>query len=515
MGGLKLPLTLALASWAAAAPSIERSSANNTDPLVGAWYFGGWFNCTTPGCYSHFQGYTPRGAPVADFFPAYPERTPLLGLYSDRVATVTAEVAAADAAGLDFFHVLFYDADGERDCGPNPDARLTPCLNAALAFMLNTSSVWAGTTGRLRFALAYSNDVDRARAGMFVGPAGRAEWLSRVGTWVRAMAHPRYLTVGGRPVFQVLIPDIFSSQCGGNATLAAELLQLLRDAGRAAGVGAPVIGGGWLPPSIAPGGAAAPLPHPDGYMRYAQTDVPCTGAPCDLARVPGAAPGDCMAACNATAQCVGFAAYAGNGTCVLKSSAGPGAPGLGDFYVRVLDDIPWEWRGTYNDAPPLCYAGPNRTDPGECPEYHNSWWPNATADGAKIFPYAECARFQAEARGNQSGDAVPYLPNVIAGFDPRPWEEQGPSFSAATRAEWTAALAQARDLVTDPANRVFGLPDATSPTGVRPAMSIYAWNELGEGGILMPTAGDGFMKLECVTAVFGRGTAGGGGRPSA
>ena len=112
--------------------------------------------------------------------------------------------------------------------------------------MLNSSSVWANTTGRLHFAIAYSNDVDRSRAGMFVGDAGRAAWLSRVPTWVRAMAHPRYLAVNGRPIFQVLIPDIFLSQCGGNVTLAQDLLELLRAAGRAAGVGAPLVGGGWL-----------------------------------------------------------------------------------------------------------------------------------------------------------------------------------------------------------------------------------------------------------------------------
>ena len=172
-------------------------------PLVGAWYFGGWFNCTGAGCYSHFQGFTPRGAPVPDFFVAYPERLPLTGKYDSLVDTVAAEVAAADAGGLDFFHVLFYDDDGEAGCGPNPDPRLSPCLDASLAWMLNSSAVWANAT-RMRFALAYSNDVDAARApGMFVGDAGRAEWLSRVGTWVAAMGHPRYLALSGRPIFQV------------------------------------------------------------------------------------------------------------------------------------------------------------------------------------------------------------------------------------------------------------------------------------------------------------------------
>ena len=113
--------------------------------------------------------------------------------------------------------------------------------------------------------------------------------------------------------------------------------------------------------------------------------------------------------------------------------------------------------------------------------------------------------YQAQARGNQSLNAVPYVPNVIAGFDPRPWEEEGPSFTFPTRAEWTAALTQARDLVSDPSNRVFGLPDATSPTGLQPALSIYAWNEYGEGGIMAPMRADAFMKLEVLAEVFGRG----------
>ena len=443
---------------------------------MGAWYFSGWFNAT-PGRYSHFSGFTPLGAAVADFFPYYPSRTPLLGMYTDAEATVAAEVRAADAAGLDFFHVLYYDDDGERDCG-------LPCLNSALAFMLNSTAMWAGVS-RMRFAVAYSNDVDRARGGMFVGTAGRAAWMSRVGTWVRAMAHPRYLAVGGRPLFQVLIPDVFLIQCGGNASLAGELLAALRAAGAAAGVGAPRVGGGWLNPAPARGGGgAAPRPHPQGYMLYPGTDVPCDASPCDLGRLaPGAAPPACMAACNATGGCAGFACYGGNGSCVLKASAGPGAPGGGDFYVRVPEDIPWEWRGTYNDAEPLCYAGPGRTNLGRCPEYENAWWPNATAGGAKVFPYAQVLRYQADARGNQSADAAPYLPNVVAGFDPRPWEEAGPSFTAPTRGEWAAALIQARDLVAAPGNRVFGLPDASAPNGVRGAISIYAWNECRQGGL--------------------------------
>jgi hypothetical protein len=108
-----------LAAAAAAAATAPVPLA--TSPLVGAWYFSGWFECFTPGCYSHFNGFTPRGQPLTNFFPAYPSRTPLLGTHTDKLATIEAEVHAADAAGLDFFHMLFYDSNGERDCGPNPD----------------------------------------------------------------------------------------------------------------------------------------------------------------------------------------------------------------------------------------------------------------------------------------------------------------------------------------------------------------------------------------------------------
>jgi hypothetical protein len=59
---------------------------------------------------------------------------------------------------------------------------------------------------------------------MFVGPAGQAAWQSRMRTWLRAMAHPRYLKVNGRPVFEVLIPDIFVAQCGGSVDAANALL---------------------------------------------------------------------------------------------------------------------------------------------------------------------------------------------------------------------------------------------------------------------------------------------------
>lgn len=462
-------------------------------PFIGARYFGGWYNCSltpNPSCWSHFRGFAPLGAPTDNFFPLYPSRVPLLGLYTTNVSTITAEVAAADTA-LDYFSMLFYQGDAR--CGTNADPNLAFCLNAPLAFMLNTSSLWDGTS-RLHFFITYSNDIDAGSPGMFVGDAGAAAWAALVRTWVNAMAHPRYLRVNGRPIFEVLIPAVFSNQCGGNTTLANALLAALRDAGVAAGVGAPLIGGGWAFPSVPGAQPPAPRPHPSGYMLYAQTDIPtCTGD-CNLMNLTGDVAA-CEAGCNSTAGCAAFVAWPGGG-CALKRAAGPGAPGAGDVYVRVQDPAAFDFSATYNAAPPVCPGEPN----WECPRYKNSWWPNATPAGAKVFPYAECADFQAAARGNHSGDPVPYLPNLIAGFDPRPWEEQSPSFAPPTDAEWRAALTQAKDLVAAPGNTVFGFPDGRG--GVVPAAMIYAWNEFGEGGILAPSAGAGSSLLQAVADVF-------------
>ena len=38
---------------------------------------------------------------------------------------------------------------------------------------------------------------------------------------------------------------------------------------------------------------------------------------------------------------------------------------------------------------------------------------------------------------------------------------------------------------------------------IQPALTIYAWNEYMEGGIVAPTMGEGWTKLKGIAAVFG------------
>ena len=43
-------------------------------------------------------------------------------------------------------------------------------------------------------------------------------------------------------------------------------------------------------------------------------------------------------------------------------------------------------------------------------------------------------------------------------------------------------------------------------TAYKAVLTAYnAWNEYGEGGIMAPTQGDGYMKLETIAKVFGTG----------
>ena len=47
-------------------------------------------------CCDHFSGFSPRGLPLTDWFPSYPDRYPTLGNLTIHPHTVAAEVAVAD-----------------------------------------------------------------------------------------------------------------------------------------------------------------------------------------------------------------------------------------------------------------------------------------------------------------------------------------------------------------------------------------------------------------------------------
>ena len=94
------------------------------------------------------------------------------------------------------------------------------------------------------------------------------------------------------------------------------------------------------------------------------------------------------------------------------------------------------------------------------------------------FPYSASASWMDAARTNHSNDSVPYVANAIASYDPRPWHPRDLAFAFPTREQWGTELRTIRAQVL---KQPFGFP-GPGETVVK-ALTIYAWNEYGEGGV--------------------------------
>jgi hypothetical protein len=109
-------------------------------------------------------------------------------------------------------------------------------------------------------------------------------------------------------------------------------------------------------------------------------------------------------------------------------------------------------------------------------------------------PYEEIADFTHQGRLIHAEDALPYIPYLPAGWNPRPWHDPRPCYQLPNREQWRQALNQVKGDLEQHSN--LGLPG-------QKVFTIYAWNEFGEGGIVAPTQGDQTMKLEVIGDVFG------------
>ena len=115
-----------------------------------------------------------------------------------------------------------------------------------------------------------------------------------------------------------------------------------------------------------------------------------------------------------------------------------------------------------------------------------------------VYPYEKPAEFHAQCRAGHTEDAIPSIPYIGSGWNPRPWGDPRPAFQLPDRQQWKAALETVK---TDLGSGKFGLP--LSDRRLQPAVTIYCWNEFGEGGMVAPTQGDRYMKLEVIREVFG------------
>ncbi len=123
----------------------------------------------------------------------------------------------------------------------------------------------------------------------------------------------------------------------------------------------------------------------------------------------------------------------------------------------------------------------------------------------KDYPFSVIAKDRNDTLKNRVSEPIPYLPYMGASWNPRPWahpksaEHHRTFFTFPTREEFTKELKATEEALSK--NPSLGLPrkDGT----LQKAFTIYAWNEFGEGGIVAPTKGRGYMMLECIRDVFG------------
>lgn len=157
----------------------------------------------------------------------------------------------------------------------------------------------------------------------------------------------------------------------------------------------------------------------------------------------------------------------------LLVSAGIVLAGVDEDSRSILDCF--DFLSTYGDIPEV----PSRENP----------YPYEVLEA-----HAAAGRREIAAKGE-----FPYMPFIQSGWDPRPWKDPRPSFCLPDRMQWRRTLTEMKRALDECGN--LGIPTSR---GVQKAFNIYAWNEFGEGGMLAPTLGDGFMKLEEIRTVFGK-----------
>jgi hypothetical protein len=116
------------------------------------------------------------------------------------------------------------------------------------------------------------------------------------------------------------------------------------------------------------------------------------------------------------------------------------------------------------------------------------------------YPFADLTQYtQDKARWYAENAPLPVLPYVMAGWNAKPWQYPNANFSLPNRVEWADALTQMKLLIDSDCR--LRLPNGTRKG--QKILNIYAWNEYGEGGVIAPNQGDGYMKLEVIREVFG------------
>lgn len=95
----------------------------------------------------------------------------------------------------------------------------------------------------------------------------------------------------------------------------------------------------------------------------------------------------------------------------------------------------------------------------------------------------------------------PYIPSVMTGWDPRPWDEE---FFGTTLEWFTRTPVGVGGFLSDAIAWVGAHPSMqVEPTPTPPVVLVEAWNELGEGATVLPTADDGYSYGQAIASAVG------------
>ena len=113
----------------------------------------------------------------------------------------------------------------------------------------------------------------------------------------------------------------------------------------------------------------------------------------------------------------------------------------------------------------------------------------------ETYPWEIMSNWTIETRYKHNNDVIKYMPYLPVGWNPAPWNESRPFFVFPTNDQWINDLKQIKlDL------------DNIETLGIenQKIFNIYAWNEFGEGGIMAPSQGWQYQRLQAVQTVFGK-----------
>jgi hypothetical protein len=355
--------------------TFAQSATAQLHPLIGAFYFGGWWE-NPP---AHFAPEIKLPTPVKDWRIPFPEREPVTGWYDDKQAIMDKQIELASDGGINFFAFDWYPPSAVAEHNyPGSNAN----LNNGLRFFMASPQ-----NHKMSFMLVYNNQPPFA----FSTPQ---EWANACNYWITVFKHPRYLKVNGKPVFFLLSVSELRKAMGGSSGVKAALTQL-RNAAKAEGFpGVEIIGA--LP---------GPGPHNTTAINFAKD---------------------------------GYDAYSAY-------------------------NFPLSQR---NNAGAMPYP--------EMIEKESGIWQSFDSSPIPLIPYLTSSWDRRATRGTDDKDSIwltEHTPEAFREF-----------------------LALAKQYMEKPAR---------AHLEVKNLLFLYAWNEIGEGGILIPTKQDGDSYLKQIREVFG------------